>query len=760
MDPKAAQWLAAFVLMLMLLVARSRRLRQPVPWIYVLFFCSGFPALIYQIVWQRALFGIYGVNVESVTVVVSAFMAGLGLGSLIGGAVSRRAKSLLPLFAIAELGTAVCGIFSLQVFGKVAEFTAGAPTLATAGICFGLVVIPTVLMGATLPLLVEHIVRATRNVGFAVGGLYFVNTLGSAAACFVAGDVLMRWLGQTGSVRFAAMINAVVGTGVLLYSLMRPAAPQHVSAASGAAPEQTQGLPLRFSLALLAAAFSGFLALSYEIIWYRLLTFASGALARAFAFLLGSYLLGVALGSRWIEGFTSRANGSGRSAILRRLGWIMLVSAGLSFTVAPLSGLIAPVASVYTIGGASVPAYLMLLPLMGAGAFFFGATFPLISHLAVNAEDRAGSRLSYLYAANILGSTLGSIVVGFILMDHFSLRGVTSVLLITGTAFAAVILAQSRPSPRTLYAVLAGSTVAVGLLIVVSGPIFGTIYDRLMFKKAYPRLHFQQVVETHSDAVGVTPDGTIYGGGLYDGRFNTELTRDVNMIVRAYALSAIHPSPRHVLMIGLASGSWAQVIANNPEVETLTIVEINAGYLKLIPQHPQVASLLQNAKVRIEIDDGRRWLVRNQQAHFDAIVMNNSLHWRDHASNLLSVEFLRIARRHLNEGGVLFYNATSSDDVLATGISVFPYGLRFMNCLAVSDSPIVFDRDRWRANLLGYRIDNRLVLDAAGVERIVNVPDDPTGRSPYSFETDGELRRRLQHLLIITDDNMGVEWRG
>src|SRR6266487_2686974 len=128
-------------------------------WLYLLFFISGFPALIYQIVWQRALFAIYGVNIESVTVVVSAFMLGLGLGSMAGGGLSRRpALPLLLVFGGVELGIAVYGAISLPLFRWVAGFTAGAPPLETGVLSFGLVLVPTILMGATLPLLAAHLV--------------------------------------------------------------------------------------------------------------------------------------------------------------------------------------------------------------------------------------------------------------------------------------------------------------------------------------------------------------------------------------------------------------------------------------------------------------------------------------------------------------------------------------------------------------------------------------------------------------------------
>ncbi len=184
-------------------------------WFYLLFFLSGFPALIYQIVWQRTLFAIYGVNIESVTIVVSAFMLGLGLGSLAGGRISKSPSApLLLLFGGIELGIAAYGMASLPLFHAVSRFSAGAPPLETGLLSFALVLVPTVLMGATLPLLVAQLVRISGNVGRSVGILYFVNTLGSAVACFVTAWVTMPYLGMSRSVAVAAALNIVVGSTV------------------------------------------------------------------------------------------------------------------------------------------------------------------------------------------------------------------------------------------------------------------------------------------------------------------------------------------------------------------------------------------------------------------------------------------------------------------------------------------------------------------------------------------------------------------
>ena len=355
-------------------------------------------------------------------------------------------------------------------------------------------------------------------------------------------------------------------------------------------------------------------------------------------------------------------------------------------------------------------------------------------------------------------------MVGYVLLDYWSVYEISIALLIGGSIFSlSVLLVAARPfnlQPR-----IALAAAAMFLMIIVARPVFSTLYERLLFKNQYPRLHFQEVVETRSGTIAVTPEGTLFGGGVYDGRFNIDLLHDVNIIVRPFALSAFHPSPRQVLMIGLGSGSWAQVLANHPQVERLTVVEINPGYLKLVSEYPAVRTLLQNPKVHVVIDDGRRWLLSNPTVKFDAIVINTTFYWRNHASNLLSIEFLQTARAHLQHGGVLFYNTTGSEDAIATGLAVYPYAFRLVNALAVSDSPLVFDRVRWKTVLLSYVIDGKPVIDANDpkqlekVEKITTIPEDPTGRTLISVESNDQLRSRLRKRLIITDDNMGLEWR-
>lgn len=185
--------------------------------ISVVFFLSGFAALLYQIVWQRSLFAIYGINVEAVTVVVTAFMVGLGVGSLAGGAVSKDPRRpALALFGVVETAIGVFGLCSLALLRWIGTRTLQLSFSATALVTFLVVLIPTLLMGSTLPLLTAHLVRRSHNVGRSLGLLYCVNTLGSSLASLAAVMFLMGALGQRGVVTLAAALNLIVGAGALL----------------------------------------------------------------------------------------------------------------------------------------------------------------------------------------------------------------------------------------------------------------------------------------------------------------------------------------------------------------------------------------------------------------------------------------------------------------------------------------------------------------------------------------------------------------
>lgn len=723
---------------------------------FLLFFLSGFPALLYQIVWQRALFTLYGVNIESVTIIVTVFMLGLGLGSLAGGWLSSRpATHLLLAFGIIEFSVGTFGAVSIWIFHRIGAMTAGASTSLTGFIAFGLLLVPTILMGSTLPLLVEHFVRRTGNVGESVGLLYSVNTLGSSVACFAAAFALMRLLGEAGTVRFAVCFNLLVGLTALTLQAKQGAPPNLVQDA--APPPLHETIPLW--IGVLLAGVTGFVALAYEIVWYRLYSFASGGSAPCFAKLLAYYLLGIAYGSFAVRDECRKKLKNDIQRTLGAAAAVVMLGSIAAFLLGPVLGRLIAYLD-----------YNLTFVLVSIAAALLGSAFPLVAHAAIDPIHGSGKHVSFLYMSNIVGSTLGSFLVGFVVLNDWSTQATSLLLLGMGLTAAALLAFLSAPkAPKVL--LITGGVICAALALG-SGPLFSSLYERLHFKSLYnSQMKFSDLVENRSGVIAVYPDTQIfgyptkivYGGGSYDGQINTDIMHDSNGLIRAYAICGLHPHPTNVLIIGLATGAWAQILVNDPEVEDATIIEINPGYLPLIGKSPEVESLLRNRKVHLVIDDGRRWLVAHPDRQFDFILMNTTFNWRANTTNLLSVEFMDLLRAHMKQGGIAYYNTTSSRHVLVTGATAFPYALRVLNFLAVSDSPLTLDKDRWRMALTDYQIDGQRIFDLSNplqrsrLEEVLHLADELDVQSG-ELESRGSLLHRYKNVRLITDDNMGTEW--
>jgi predicted membrane-bound spermidine synthase len=717
-----------------------------------LFLCSGMPALIYQVVWQRVLFGIYGVNAESVAAVVSAFMLGLGLGGLLGGWLSSRfPRQALILFGLSELGVAVFGLSSLRIFHWAATFTAGASLLSVVTFSMLLLVAPTLLMGATLPLLVEHFVSRSGRVGLSVSRLYFANTLGSAVACYLCATYLMRGFGQSGAVTVAACLNTIVGASAYIYG-------RRVQGSGVAAreffPETAKESPaVALPKALLLAGLSGFLALGLEIAWFRVFSIASADRAPAFALLLATYLGGIAAGAYLSEKFTQRA---GPEIVLRTMGVLLLAAGAISPFLPPLVAFLSHRKISYLW---SAPAFFVVAGLVGS-------VLPLLCQLSIAANEDAGRRVSLIYAANIAGSVAGSLGIGFVWLQYAGLRAVCLQLSVLGILAGVIVLlmvagcVSSKPAWTWVLAVVSLA------LVPVAARSYRLIFEKLIFgQRSESNIPFAKIEENRNGVIAVTGNGAVFGGGVYDGYFNTNPAKDVNIILRAFAVTGLHPAPKRMLMIGLASGSWGQIFANDPRVSRFDVVEINPGYLQLIPQYPMVRSLLQNPKVHLYVDDGRRWLYAHPEEKYDLIVANSTYHWRDHSTTLLSREFFQLIRQHLNPGGVYYFNTTESDETIGTALSVFPFGMRIVNFLAVSDSPLSLDREKWLQNMAAYRIDGIQIFKPETQEgqtllAAYGAFADTVHESPrfFGLQSESSLRERLGKQRIITDDNMGREW--
>jgi spermidine synthase len=514
-----------------------------------------------------------------------------------------------------------------------------------------------------------------------------------------------------------------------------------------------------FAVALAVAAAAGFIALSYEILWYRVISYASWGLPGAFGLLLAAYLFGLALGSRIAGAFCKDKTQAGDTKQLRSLAIFTFVANLVAWLVVPAFGL-----------SAKQYDWPPALIAVAVAAALLGAILPLVAHFGIKPDDKAGANLSYIYLANIIGSSAGSLITGFVFFDHWSLQTTGAIIACIGMVLVgALVLLAELPHAGRLGSLVA--LIAVSVLLVKSTPnVYDRIWERLLYKAKFDEksTRFLDIVETKSGVITVTQDGVVYGGGAYDGKVSTSVRWDRNAIFRAHALAAMHPAPKKVLMVGLATGAWAQIVANLPQVEKLTVVEINPGYLQLIAKYDQVKSLLTNPKVEIVVDDGRRWLNRHPDAKFDAMVMNTTWNWRGHSTNLLSVEFLELVRSRLGPGGILYFNTTSSDDVKRTATTVFPQAMRVYNFMAVSDSPFTFDKERWRTTLTTMKIDGEPIITVKDKDDQVFLDDLVSYADTIDQPPNDEGLEKRESVLarsiaagarVITDDNMVPEWR-
>jgi spermidine synthase len=432
---------------------------------------------------------------------------------------------------------------------------------------------------------------------------------------------------------------------------------------------------------------------------------------------------------------------------MAKIGGIILLANAVSFLVIPIEAFLATTAIGWW------PSFLVVM--LGAG--LMGATLPLIAHFAIPPDDKSGARLSYLYLANIIGSALGSLATGFLLLDLVTIQVCGQILLGLGTLLGVILRRR-----------LVAATIVTAALVLLAPWLHNELWERLMFRQEWDSgKPFEHVLENRHGVICVTADGTVYGGGMYDGKINTDLTTDRNSVYRPWSLLGADREYRRVLVVGLSMGSWAQVIAHFPGLKKLTIVEINAGYLDLIPLFPEVAGLLDDDRVEIVVDDGRRWLNRHPDARFDAIVQNTTYHWRAHMTNLLSREYMELCRSRLNDDGVMLFNTTGSEDAMLTALTVFPQGMRVFNNMMVSNAPLRFSKQRWRGRLLAVRLHGDPMFDEGipahkeKLEELMKLADELQGPpSQFGFESGAKLLSRLKTsgAAVITDDNMLSEW--
>jgi spermidine synthase len=720
---------------------QKERWLQSLDAVPMVFFISGFAALIYQVVWQRVLFSTFGSNIESVTVIVSVFMFGLGLGSLVGGKVQKHFPNhLLEYFIGVEIAIGLFGIFSIGFIEMVGELVPNdsLPSLVIAS--FSLLAFPTMLMGSTLPLLVSYLQRQNPNISAIVAKLYAYNTLGSAVASFLTVMLLFTVLGRQSTLIVASICNIV--TAYLVWVICKNYNRNNIYQTDNnhiEKPQSVESYGISFGKIVICSGIIGYVSLSLEIIWFRIIGFMTANLPQIFGTLLAVFLTGIAYGAlkakKWSESGRNINNFINNSLVY------MLATAYLSV---PFIEFITRFDKDFGV----LVGYIFV----GLIAYFSGGIFPFLCQIGANASNKqAGTTVSWVYFFNIIGATLGSFITGFILFDIFTLEwNITIICLVI--IFLYGILNKSH---KTFY--------ALGMIAVISI----VFLQPVLYKDIIPKLQnvpssnvVKYVNENKHGIITIIQskkgDDLIFGNGAYDGRFNINPVLNSNQISRAYMIAALHPNPKRVLDIGLSGGAWAKVMTMYKPLDEVVSIEINPGYLDIMKNYPEISPIFQNPKWTYHIDDGRRWLKNNPNEKFDIIIMNTIYYWRSNSSSLLSREFLELCKKHLNEGGVIYYNSTEARDSFYTAAHVFKHVSQIQNMVVASDSPFSMTDEQKRSNLLEFINDKgeRIFADENKDYRDV--------REKLVSHKLEDIRNQLifeDNLWLITDDNMASEYK-
>jgi spermidine synthase len=677
-------------------------------WLAAAFVASGAAALVYQVAWQRILALQSGVGIYSVAAIVAAFLLGLGAGSQGGGAVSARLspRGARHAFALVELAVGIFGAASAWVYYDVLYVHAPwlyAPVWRAALVHCAVLLPPTFLMGMSLPLLARATMVEARTAGRTLGLLYGVNLLGAAAGALLGPWVLIRYFGIRGATVAAAGANVFAALAGLLAGERVPA----VEATEAAAPpaKRADGPALRSWASLYAL--SGFVALSLEIVWFRILDVGLKSNAFTFGTVLSVYLLGCAAGclaaalradrvARPREAFLvlqcALVAYAGAGIVL--LGWLPERTPLLQWFDAYWRGELA-----VRFGLRDWPANLRLygllpLALFGPATFLMGASFPLLQRAVQDDPATAGRKVGSLQAANIAGCVAGSLLVGLAALGTIGTTGTMRLLLLCGAAFAAIGARTERPRSFT-----AAGAVLLALALAVPGQ--GRLWMRLHGRP-------QAAGVVGEDATGVAalialPDGE--RGVFVNGKHHSSIPFGGMHTRLGAAPAIIHPAPRDVAIVGLGSGDTAWAAGCRAETRSLTVFEISGGQPRLLRElaagggYPALSAFLADPRLRIVIEDGRR-AIQSSAARYDVIEADALWPSVAYSGNLYSVEFFAMCARRLAPGGVLCTWAPTPR-VYASFVTALPYviGLGDQEMLVGSNEPLPIDREAWRARL-------------------------------------------------------------
>jgi spermidine synthase len=746
----------------------------------ILAFISGAAALVYQTLWVKQLALIVGVDVYAVTTAVSAFFAGLAIGSALIGRRSDTVARPLRLFAALEVGTGVLGFAATLLLAHTAptfvSIEAAASPLGWA-LLFLEIGLPALLMGGTLPALVHAALPAAEAIGQASGRLYAANTLGAIVGVMAAAFLLVPVLGVRGSAAAAAALNVSAAALALVadrWTQPRPPMKQPDSDAS-------RGI----FLALTLYAFSGGVALGYEVVLTQAIVPLLSTRAFAFAVVLATYLIGLFLGSLLLSKFADRirtpwlvfgcliaAAGVSALVLLASIGpWLPSAQSWFGNIVLAVTGNeLARMCARFAVASA----VLVLMPTM-----LLGAAFPVVVRLAGGAV-RIGRDLGGVLAFNTAGGIAGTLLTGFVLVPAFGIVHTFAILAIAAAVIGAIAIARAGSYGNSAVAAAGALVVAVGAgAALVPSDLLARL---LTTTQGGSLISYEEspggtvaVLEQQSSAATFR---RLYIQGVSN-------SGDAMPSLRYMRLQALLPllihrgESRSALVIGLGTGITAGALLADDSLNHRVVAELLPAVVHASPKFAGNYYVTGDRQVSLRQADGRHELLRSTD-RYDLITLEPPPPSAAGVANLYSRDFYELARRRLNPNGLLAQwwplptqNDEDSRSLLRSFLDVFPYATLWTTelhemLLIGSIEPIHLDatqiaerfgRPGVSAALREVGIESPAALlaiyvtDRAGLERYAgNAPPttDDRPRIEYSaWLRRGEFPRVLSRVLML-----------
>ncbi len=783
------------------------------------FVLSGATGLIYEVLWVRMLGLVFGATTLAVSTVLAAFMGGLALGSALAGRVGARVVRPVRAYGLLEIGIALYALAVPLLFALVdnlyvilwQRFHPSFFVFSSLRFLLSclMLLVPTTLMGATLPLLAAALLRSGGPNSTSVTKLYARNLVGAICGSIAAGFLLLPSLGVRNTILAASVINIIIGivaivadrrAQVVANGVRSLLDDEAVEPSTGTeafettndlrAAEISRAARITDARFWLACAFvSGFVTIGTQVAWTRMLTMIIGSSTYAFSIAVALFLLGLSTGAYLIA--RKDLSGKLRSTLLRvelitalslvfslfmvnRIPGI-LITAGLSFKISSWGGLLAlQIVSV---------ALLILLP-----AFLMGTVMPLVLVWAGANSGSASVRLvGRSYAVNTIGAIVGAFAAGFVLIPKVGTRftilfAAALCVVVAGLAYQPGADVRDRDLRRSL---AAGATAGLIVLLFLIAPRVNLAnlsvgaYDSLVrviaktrgsvadsAKQDGPGDHTLLMYEEGTTStVSVRKDWDVISMAI-NGRTNASDREDMpTQVMLGQLPMLLAPSIKNGLVVGFASGVSVGAMLQSP-IESVECVELEPATVNGSRFFEHVNNLpLNDPRLRLIIDDARTYL-RVTPTRYDMIVSEPSHPWVPGVANLFTSEFFELGRDRLNTEGVFVQwlqiyqlSIDSLRSVLATFQRVFPHVLVFRVegatkgkdlLLVGSKTPLPMDQAMNR--LRGRISDPRVAAELARV----NIKNEADIRSWYVCD-ETQLAPAVAGAVINTDDNMHIE---